>query len=399
MTIFHRTYSRLKALPSAMWVLFTATFLNQLGFMVFPFLLLYLTQHMGFSLAKSSFVFVGNGIALIVSSFLAGNLVDRIGPEKTIIGSLFGNAAIMFIFVFLHSYWALFAAATFWGVVFGAYRPAVQTLVSFIASAENQRMAFSVQRLATNLGMSMGPLIGSFIIMYHFSLIFMINGFANIIAMTILFFGLRKVAYVSKKHLKILSLKNMLFLLAADRNLRLFLLGFMPAMMVFILHEGPLSVHLIRDLSFSTHFYALLFTINTLIIVFLEILLNASMMQLSHRTCLMIGCVLIAFGFAGLAFLESAAGIIFLTIMWTFGEMILFPAASAFVSEMAAENVRGSYMGMYNTANNIAVMLGLWLGGSVMGYWGSMVLWIVSGIWGLISLVFFIRLPGHMKAG
>jgi MFS family permease len=173
----------------------------------------------------------------------------------------------------------------------------------------------------------------------------------------------------------------------------------MPPMMVFILHEGPLSVYLIHDLAFSTHFYALLFTINTLIIVFLEILLNVAMVQFSHRACIMIGSVLISLGFAGLVFTKSAMGIIFLAVIWTFGEMILFPSASAFVSELAAENVRGSYMGMYNTASNIAIMLGLWLGSVIMGYWGATSLWVISGIWGLVSLLFFIRLPGHLKTG
>jgi len=399
MTIFHHTYSHLKSLPSAMWVLFSATFLNQLGFMVFPFLLLYLTQHMGFSLAQASFVFLGNGAALIFSSFIAGNVIDRIGPEKTMISALIWNALVLFVFVFLHSYWAIFIAATFLGIAYGAFRPAVQTLVSFLAPPGTQKIAFSVQRLATNLGMSMGPLIGSFIVAKHFPLIFMINAFANLIAVTIIFFGLKKAAYVLKRHVNTLSLSAVALLLKTDKNLRIFLLGFMLPMMVFMLHEGPLSIHLVRDLSFSYHFYGLLFTINTLMIVFLEILINTAMLQLSHRTCLIIGTLFVSFGFAGFAILKTAAGMIFLTVIWTLGEIMFFPAAAAFVSEISPEHARGSYMGMYNTASNLALTLSLWLGVLVMGYWGSTMLWIIAGVWGLFSLLFFIRLPVHEKTG
>ncbi len=393
MTLFRQTYSHLKSFPRDLWILWTATFLNQLGFIVFPFLLLYLTQHLGFSLARSSFVYVAFGFTLMISSFIAGNIIDRIGPEKVLLTALAGNSIVMFIFPAIHHYIAILIMSMIWGATFGIYRPASQTLTSFLSPPGEQKITFSVMRLSSNLGMSMGPLLGGFLVAKSFSSIFIVNGTSNLIATIIILLGLKSALRKNPRVSTKLTFVQTASFLKQDKILRIFLLGLLPVTMVFFQHEASLAIFLTQKLHFSYHFYGFLFTINTLMIVFFEILLNVATREWSSRTSFIIGSILISLGFMGFAWATQAWQVIILAVIWTLGEMILFPASSAFVADIAAEKNRGAYMGLFSMNGNAALLFGLWGGSFLMSYLGTETLWIICGFWGLLSLLFFMKLP------
>jgi len=391
--LFRKTFEYLKSFPRDLWILWSATFLNQLGFIVFPFLLLYLTQHLGFSLAKSSFVYVSFGISLMISSFIVGNIIDRIGPEKVLLSALISNAIVMFIFPMIHHYLTILAMSMIWGVTFGIYRPASQTLTSFLSPPGEQKITFSVMRLSTNLGMSIGPLLGGFLVAKSFSSIFIVNGTSNLIAAIIIISGLKSAVKKNRRASTKLTFIQTAGFLKQDKILRIFLLGLLPVVMVFFQHEASLAIFLTQNLRFSYHFYGFLFTINTLMIVFFEILLNVATREWDSKTSFITGSLLITLGFIGFAWATQAWQVITLTVIWTLGEMILFPASSAFVADIAAEKNRGAYMGLFSMNQNAALLLGLWGGSFLMSYLGAQMLWMICGFWGLISLLFFMKLP------
>ena len=62
-------------------------------------------------------------------------------------------------------------------------------------------------------------------------------------------------------------------------------------------------------------------------------------------------------------------------IVWTFGEMILFPAMSSFVAHLAPPQRQGEYMGFYTMAFAVAFAIGPWAGAIVLERYGSTMLW------------------------
>ena len=62
----------------------------------------------------------------------------------------------------------------------------------------------------------------------------------------------------------------------ADRRLRYVILWLLPVMLVFFQHEGAMPVWMVERSGMSTSNFGLLFTINTLLIVFLEVRLNTA---------------------------------------------------------------------------------------------------------------------------
>jgi MFS family permease len=145
-----------------------------------------------------------------------------------------------------------------------------------------------------------------------------------------------------------------------------------------------MPLFMVETLGLSERVYGLMFTINTIIIVLLEVQLNLATDHWPHRNALALGGALVAIGFGAFAFCRDAIGITASVIVWTFGEMILFPALSAQVADMAPADRRGEYMGLYTMAWSVAFVLGPWLGTATLASFGSGATW--GGAFALASL-------------
>jgi MFS family permease len=97
----------------------------------------------------------------------------------------------------------------------------------------------------------------------------------------------------------------------------------------------------------------------------------------------LLGALLIAAGLGALAFVAGPLGAAVTVVIWTFGEMILFPVAATYVSEVAPSDRQGEYMGAYWIALSLAMMPGPWAGTLLMDRFGARPLWIAVGICGV----------------
>jgi MFS family permease len=389
MNLYREVFLNIKKFPSAFWVVIAATLLNQAGNMAFVFIVLYATQHLGFTLSQGASAFAVVSASMLISGILAGNLIDRFGAGRMMIGSVFLNGIVLLSIPMIHSYYSLVGACIVWGLVFGIYRPASQTLVSYLSPDGLQKITFSLYRLASNLGMSVGPAVGGYLAAHSFAAIFVANGSANILAGIILLLGLSGSMWIAHRpaleQKKIFTIKWIKY----DSALRWFLIGMIPVSMVFFQHESKLSVYLSQDLKLPISLYGWLFTINTLLIVFFELLLNIATLHWPYRVNFILGTIFITAGFAGLYFATSMWNIIVLSVTWTIGEMILLPSASSYIAEIAPEGRRGSYMSSFSTSSNLGMLIGPWAGAIVMQQISGVALWVVCGVWGMFSIAVF----------
>jgi len=385
MNSFILHYSRIRSFPIAFWIVIAATFINQIGNMAIVFLILYLNDHLQFSLAHASFAFVTFSTGMLISGIVGGSLVDKFGAARMMTLSLFANGTVFVFFPIAHAYFNILFLCMLVGLAYGLYRPASQTFVSQLSVPGMYKLTFSVYRLVINLGMSIGPALGGYLAYYSFTSIFFVNGIANLIASAILFAGLFRSSWFKRRPTQpiVIGFKWLLH----DAALRLFVMGMIPIFMIFFQHESTLAIFLHRNLHFPMYFYGLLFSLNTLLIVFFELPLNVATMNWPYRLNLTLGSFFITAGFAGLYFATEQWHVILLAIIWTLGEMILYPAATSYIAEIAPESRRGSYMSMYSTCTNVGMLLGPWGGAIIMEKFGASSLWVLCGWWGLIAIV------------
>ncbi len=388
----------LKGLPADMWVLALASLINRAGTMVLPFLVLYLTRQLGFSAANAGLALGVYGVGSIIISPIAGKLCDTYGPLPIMRASLIATGILLFVFPLVLSFPGVLAITLAWAVASECFRPATLTLVAETVSAEKRKPAYALLRLAINLGMSIGPAAAGFIAEKSFLWIFLINGgmtiAAGIVLITVPFTSSRRpsTTVADAGSLAGSATRSVL----ADRHMLFFLVALFLTGVVFLQHEGPMSLFLVQDLGLSPAFYGGLFTINTVMIVFMEVPLNATTAAWAHHRGLALGAFLIAIGSGAFAFARGPGLIIIGVVIWTFGEMMLFPQAAAYVADVAPAARRGQYMGAYSLAFNISFAVGPWAGTATYARYGAKVLWLGVLVVGLVSAAMMTRVTGEV---
>jgi len=369
--------------------------------MAIPFLVLYLTRELGWSAPRAGLALGVYGAGSIIAAPISGRLCDLIGGLPIIRASLIGAGIILLMIPFAESFPVVIALVLAWSLVSEGGRPATLALVADLVPNEQRKPAFALIRLAINLGMSVGPAAGGFIAAYSFRSIFLVNAVASLAA------GLFLVAVPMKgaTHIRHLYAGSndgrpgaARTAVLGDRRLLVFLFATFLASAVFFQHEGALPLFLVQDLHLSTAFYGMLFTINTLMIVALEVPLNAATAHWPHRWALAAGALLFALG-SGLFGLAGGPQMIVLGIVvWTFGEMMLFPQASAYVADIAPPHRRGSYMGAYYFAFSIAFAVAPWAGTTVFAHFGATILWTSVFLVGVVATVIMLQVTSEEPA-
>jgi MFS family permease len=365
----------LGALPRTIWIHFAATLVNRMGSMALPFLVLYLTKDVGLDAEHAGLMLSLYGLgSLVVSPFL-GKLADRVGHVRMMKASLLSSGLVMMAYPLARTIEQVVIVTVLLAVTAEAFRPASMSVLTDIAPPEQRKAAFAVNRLAINLGMSVGPAVGGYLAEISFPSIFRVDGSTSLLAFGVLAMTGFKVAEhaIAVGHDGAPAPRSR----PAYKDLQLlgFLAACVPLAAVFFQHEGALPLDVVRDLGMPASYFGWMFTINTILIVLFEVRLNFKTSHWSHGKSLFLGAMFIAVGFGAMTFSRTWYTIAGTVVVWTIGEMILLPSMSNFVAELAPADRRGEYMGLYSMSWGLAFALGPWLGTLVLERYGRVTLW------------------------
>jgi predicted MFS family arabinose efflux permease len=388
---FPNPYRGLKGLPGDVWMIAATTFVNRVGMMALPFLVLYLTEYLHISAPRAGLAISGYGVGSLIVGPLAGRLADRIGPLAVMRGSLTLTGIVVLLIPLAHSFAAVLALVFVWAVVADSGRPATMAALTGSAAPEKRRAAIALNRLAVNLGMSVGPAVGGFLARVSFPLLFIVDGVTSLAAALVLSVALwvRHHRATTDEHEALRAERASAFSKSSvvwrDRAaLILFATSFL-ANIVFAQHQGAMPLYIVRDLGFLESFYGALFVLNTFIIVAIEVPLNLAMANRAHRPTIAFAVALIALGFGAMGLAHTAFGIGITVVIWTFGEMIMFPTTTAYVAQLAPDGRTGEYMGAFTSTFSLALIIGPWMGTALLDRMGGPITWLVMLVIGLIA--------------
>ncbi|MES2180046.1 MAG: MFS transporter [Gemmatimonadota bacterium] len=378
---FPNPYRGLRGLPADVWIIAATTFVNRAGMMALPFLVLYLTRHLGISASVAGLAISAYGVGGFVTAPIAGRLADRIGPFAVLRASLACTGVVLLVIPLATNFLAILALTFVWAVVADAARPATMSALTNATSPEGRKAAIAVNRLAVNLGMSIGPAVGGFLAVVSFPLLFIVDGVTSLAAAALLTLLLARTTHAHHVHTAALAAapatRRRLALSTTwrDRPLMLFMTTALLVNIVFSQHQGAMPLYLVRDLHYRESFYGSLFVLNTLIIVAVEVPLNLAMSHWRTRSAVGVATMLIAVGFGALAFATTTIPIAASVILWTFGEMIFFPTSVAYVAELAPPGRTGEYMGMFSSSISLSLIVGPWFGAFLLDRVGAFTTW------------------------
>lgn len=378
----------LSGLPRTSYAIALATFVNRAGVMVRPFLLLYLTKHLGFTDAFAGWIVALYGATTLVAAPLSGWLSDKIGARIVLRTSLVVAAVAILAYPLAGTKGQIVLATVVFSLFNEMPRPALMTLVADVAPPHLRKQAFVLSRLAINLGFSIGPAVGGFLVAHSYLALFLVDAAASFTAALLLMMTkLPKAAHSGR------PTGTALGVLLADRALQLFFAATLLLAVVFFQHESSMSLFMTRDLGFDERVYGAMFTLNTLLIVLLEVELNTRLQRWPHRRSLVVGGLLTALGFGGLVFVHGWLGVVASVVVWTVGEMIAMPAMSSFVVDLAPPTRRGLYMGTLTLAFGGGLTIGPKFGTWILNWRGATELWLAVGAIGLLSTALYACLP------
>ena len=386
-------YSGLKDIPKNIWYLSIGTLINRSGTMVLPFLALYSTSELGISAGNAGLVLAFYGLGAFISAPFAGKLSDKFGALNLMKLSLFSSGVFLFAYSLVTEFYAFLILSLIWAIVNEAFRPASMSFLSSEITSDRRKTAFALNRLAINLGMSIGPVIGGLLSTINFSLLFYVDGITAIAAgLFMTFIPWQKLSSISSppdddkpavaEKEKVYKNFKFIYLLVA----------IVPVEIVFFQHIGAFPLFVVQELGYTTATFGLLVAVNTVLIIFIEVPLNDAMRSWLDWKSLAWGGILSGLGFGILAFTHDVSLLILSIVIWTFGEMIFFPATGNYVAHISPEKQRGEYMGYFQMTFSFSFMVGPWLGTLAFEHFGSIILWTGCLVLGLISAVMMVRL-------
>jgi predicted MFS family arabinose efflux permease len=382
--LYRKAYA---GLPSQSWILFTVLLVNASGWMVLFFLSLYLTRQLGYTVAQAGRAISIFGLGSLAGTYLGGWLSDRIGSTNVQKLSLFFCGVFYIILGQLHSLWSIYIMIFILSMASGLMLPANATSMARLCPPEVTTKGFALNRLANNIGATIGPAVGGMLALRNYVLLFWVDGLTCLAAFVVFILLWKR----PEEHLRDVAREHTPSGRSPWRDLPFLLL--LPIIVIW----GVIFFQLIATFPlYMREVYGLaedrigqLIIINTFMIITLEMLLIHWIGKRPLTRFIALSFFLTGLGFAlmplGRSFLFAA-----LTVaVWTTGEMLSMPLLGSMIAVRAGPGSQGRYMGLFTFSFSVSMIIGPMIGTAVYGTYGPAVLWFGCGVLGLLLTVAF----------
>ena len=386
-----RASAHARRFPRPYWILLSGEAIQSVGYgMIVPFVALYLTDTIGLSTAAAGGLLALWSVIGVAGQPLGGVLADRIGRRPVIIGGIAASAVGSIAFGLVSSLWAVALLIVIWGIGNAVFEPAAGALVADVAPEELRTEAFGLWRVVNNAGFTVGPPLTALVVwLASLRLSFVVAG-ATLLAYFMLALRLlpetRPIARAGEPPARFREALR-------DRLLLLVIAGSAATALVYGIFESALPVFLHDERGMDIAAWGLIFGINPLLVVVFQYPLSRWAGGRSSRAVLAGGSLVLGVSLALLWPFASVAAVVVAVVVFTLGEMLTFPVATAVAADLAPERLRGSYQGALNLAYEgawgPAALAGLWLVGTGHGE----LLMALSLPVGVIAAALYLGLP------
>ena len=355
--LFKNYIDTFNGLSKEVWWLSLITLINRAGTMVVPFLSLYLTKSLDFTLADVGWIMSAFGGGSVLGSWLGGKLTDKIGYYKIMVYSLVLSGILFIGLQFLTTFVGISIGVFILMAVADMFRPAMFVALSAYSKPENKTRSVTLIRLAINLGFSAGPAIGGFIIVnMSYGGLFWLDGVTCILAGILLLNVLNPKTTKTLDEVIVENPKSAY----TDTSYLIFLVAMILFSIAFLQYFSTMPLYYKDVHELNENKIGLLMGLNGLLIFIFEMPIVKFLEngRSSKLTLIIVGGILTGLSFIVLNFTFWLGILIIGMLLMTIGEMIAFPFTNAFALQRAKRGNQGEYMALYSIAFAIAHILG-----------------------------------------
>jgi MFS family permease len=335
--------------------------------MVWPFLMIYITNTLGLTLSKSASLLTINAGTGLISTLLAGSVADRFGRKLVMTVSLLTNGTIYLFMPQAESYAAFAVLMMLAGFSNPLYAVGADAMLADLLPVEKRSDGYAIIRMVNNAGIAIGPAVGGFVAGQSYNLAFY-GAAAGMLSYGFLLLFLAKEtlnkAAVKARALTEKTSGGFKRVLQDKKYLSftsLIALGLIAPAMLWSL----IAVYSNQNYGLSEQLYGWIPTTNALMCVFIQLPVTRITKRYSPLRVIATGMIVYAIGVGSVAIMAGFWGFWLSMVIMTFGELILVPTASKFVADRSPVDMRGRYMSFYwltqGIARAIAPLYGGWL--------------------------------------
>ncbi len=362
--------------------------------LVMSFLGIYVVETRGYPAWLLGVVFLVANLAQSLSNAWAGNLSDRIGRRPLITGSLLVRsvfiAALGTQIMFDAPLWSLALNMVVTSALRGCFEPVAYALVADVVTIEQRIDAFGLQRMGTNLGWAIGPAVGGTLtLVIPYGAVFYVAAGGMIIAAIVTMSVADPVRTRSEPRAG--ELRAALSASWRSPRMRILLVGTFLAALLQTQMFTTFSIFITDGIGLHKADVGLLYTINGIGVLALQIPAVALVRRLGLAAALPWSSLINGLGFAFVGFATGMPSAAIAMIAITAGEVLFAPAHQTAVAEIADPVQRGRAYGVVGFAQMLGIAVAPLVGGILFDALGAhhVAMWSAIACIGIVQALCF----------
>jgi MFS family permease len=340
----------------------------------FPFLGIYAIKHLGASQGQLSVGFLASAFAAGVAGYIGGHLSDHIGRRPVILVGWIGLTIIplSFLLVGHHVFVGLALLASF-GLFNSMGSAANQAMVADLVAPEQHELGYSGVRVAQNLGVSFGPVLGGVLLLgnswsHLFLGMFVLAACATVMAVHFLPSRGRYTPETAPT-------RGSFAVVRRDRAFLLFIGSGVLAAMTYVAFDVLLPISLVSSHGIAPSTWGFLVVVNPILVTLVQLRLTRATAHISASVKLAVAMPLMGLPFLVLSADDAVPMVALIVFVFVIGEMLWVPTSQAVVAAFAPADIRGAYMGVFGGSWQAAWALTPFFGLQLRSAFGDAAMW------------------------
>ncbi|TWF41538.1 putative MFS family arabinose efflux permease [Chitinophaga polysaccharea] len=371
-------------LSPATWWLSLVLLINRSGAMVIPFMTVYLTQHLHFSIAQAGLVMACFGTGAIVGALLGGWLSDKIGFYQVQFWSLFSNGLLFVLLGQMRTFEQICICVFVMSSVGDAFRPANSIAIAAYSAPENRTRSYALNRLAVNLGWSVGPAIGGILASFNYHLLFYVDGGTCMVAALLMRIFLPPVPAPPKAIKAAVKPEDKVW---KDHIYLWFLFFATLSAICMFQFTSMVPLYYKEIIHMEEWAIGLTMSLNGIMIAVLEMVMVYRLEGTKPNLVFIArGAVMVCTAYLLLSVMPPfwALAAVFMMVI-TFGEMFCLPFMNSFWIARSRDHNRGQYAALYTISYSLANIVSPTTGAFVVQHLGFKPWWAITALGSLLA--------------
>lgn len=387
--------------PRTFWTLVGITFIDRVGgAMLFPFFALYLTRKFSVGMTEVGVLFAVFSLSGFISSTIGGALTDRLGRKGIVIFGLIASSFSAVAMGLVDSFSAFFVLAMTVGILGDVAGPAHNAMVADILPEEKRAQGYGIIRVAFNLSVTIGPVIGGLLAARSYLALFIADAIISLIVAILVWRFLpetKPAPLAGAVQESMAGTFGGYFRVLRDLPFLMFMGACILMTLVYMNMNTTLGVYLRDSHGIPESGYGYILSLNAAMVVLFQFGITRRIEKRPPLLMMALGTALYAIGFAMYGFVSSYIFFLLAMVVITVGEMIVAPVGQALVARFAPEEMRGRYMAVFGYSWGISFMIGPYLAGTVLDNFDPRLLWYAAGIIGTLAVIGFLGLHRRVE--